>query len=260
MRILITAGGTSEAIDDVRAITNTSSGALGVQIHHAIYEKYSSKNALENQVDLYYLHGYRAILPTINTPEFENLCIQTHLIPTTSTADVEHAIKDLLSKVQMDVIIHLMAISDYQIQSAIDINTYANQLLGYIHQSPTLNQEDLVKWLATHSNSEYTTKHSSKNGLMVTLTPTPKISELIRILNPSAKLITFKLLSHVTEENLIQVASAQEERYGCHMVVANDLKNIRDQEHKALIIQKGTVIARPNTKREIAEKLADLLL
>ena len=43
MKIIITAGGTSERIDDVRTITNSSTGRLGYAIGRAFAEKHGDK-------------------------------------------------------------------------------------------------------------------------------------------------------------------------------------------------------------------------
>ena len=54
--ILITSGGTSEPIDRIRSITNTSTGTLGSLIAKA----FSAADSTEN---IYYIHGKNAILP-----------------------------------------------------------------------------------------------------------------------------------------------------------------------------------------------------
>ena len=54
MKIVITAGGTSEKIDDVRTITNSSTGRLGYAVGTAFLQQYADE--LEA---VYYLHGTR---------------------------------------------------------------------------------------------------------------------------------------------------------------------------------------------------------
>ena len=44
MKIIITAGGTSERIDDVRSITNTSTGRLGLVIGQHLLAEYGERN------------------------------------------------------------------------------------------------------------------------------------------------------------------------------------------------------------------------
>lgn len=59
MKLIITAGGTTEKIDDVRSITNLSTGRLGYVIGNSVLKNFGEK--LEK---LYYIHGERAIHPT----------------------------------------------------------------------------------------------------------------------------------------------------------------------------------------------------
>lgn len=54
MRILITAGGTSENIDSVRKITNSSSGRLGAVI---------AEQMLQNGHNIVYVHGEKSNSP-----------------------------------------------------------------------------------------------------------------------------------------------------------------------------------------------------
>ena len=58
MKIVITAGGTSEKIDDVRTITNSSTGRLGYAVGTAFAQQYG-----EELETIYYLHGTRARYP-----------------------------------------------------------------------------------------------------------------------------------------------------------------------------------------------------
>ena len=60
MKIIITAGGTSERIDDVRTITNSSTGRLGFTIGSAFAEAAGNGENIEK---IYYLHGVRAAYP-----------------------------------------------------------------------------------------------------------------------------------------------------------------------------------------------------
>ena len=59
MKIVITAGGTSERIDDVRTITNSSTGSLGYAIGQAFLRQ-ADAGIVEK---VWYLHGLRAKVP-----------------------------------------------------------------------------------------------------------------------------------------------------------------------------------------------------
>ena len=94
MKILITSGGTTEKIDDVRGITNHSTGYLGKEI-----------------AELFLAKGHQVTLVTVKTavkPEpKENLKI-------TEITNVDSLLKSMEPLVkEHDVLIHSMAISDY---------------------------------------------------------------------------------------------------------------------------------------------------
>ncbi|MDM5144320.1 Coenzyme A biosynthesis bifunctional protein CoaBC [Lactococcus lactis] len=95
MKVLITSGGTTEPIDNVRGISNFATGSLG---------KVTAENFLNAGHEVYLLAGLQAVLP-------ENAALLTH-IPIEGTHDLYEQMKNLVSK--MDVVIHSMAVSDYR--------------------------------------------------------------------------------------------------------------------------------------------------
>ena len=101
MKILITAGGTSERIDDVRTITNSSTGRLGYAIGKAFADNYS--DVLER---IYYLHGERADF--IEGDKVSHIRIG-------GVMDLKGALERLLTEEKIDAVIHAMAVSDYMV-------------------------------------------------------------------------------------------------------------------------------------------------
>ena len=101
MKILITAGGTSEPIDDVRKITNRSTGKLGLAIGERLLREYPDK--LEK---LYYLHGETADYP--RGPQVEPVRIG-------GTVDLKERLTEILTRDSIDAVIHSMAVSDYMV-------------------------------------------------------------------------------------------------------------------------------------------------
>lgn len=95
MNILITAGGTQERIDEVRSITNTSTGKTA----HSI-ATFLSKNGYQN---IYYVHAKTA-------EEFTNAKENLTFV---SSNDLERILKDVLRETHIDVIIHAAAVSDF---------------------------------------------------------------------------------------------------------------------------------------------------
>lgn len=95
-KVLITAGGTLEAIDGVRQIKNTSSGKLGATIANILYDE---------NTEIIYVSNRYAIRPTIPHKWIETM----------SVLDVEQKMKKILTTEKIDIVIHSMAVADYTV-------------------------------------------------------------------------------------------------------------------------------------------------
>lgn len=98
MKILITAGGTREHIDEVRVLTNISTGKLGAQIANTIYLNSEVKK-------IFYVCSKGSVLPVND----QQAIIEVHYAD-----NVQEVYKIMETLVPMcDVVIHSMAISDF---------------------------------------------------------------------------------------------------------------------------------------------------
>lgn len=222
MHILITSGGTSEAIDSVRSITNHSTGSLG---------KVLAETALAK--------GHHVTLITTSTAlkPAPHPDLQISLI-----RNVEELLAQMKQEVpQHQVLIHAMAVSDYTpvYMTGLDEAAKSQDLTTFLHQE---NQE---------------TKISSKDDYQVLfLKKTPKIISLVKEWNPAIQLIGFKLLVAVSAEELIQVARESLVKNHASMIVANDLRQIQNGQHQAYLVTNDQVL-QASTKFEIAEMVLD---
>ena len=89
MKIIVTAGGTSEPIDEIRAITNKSTGSLGSKIA----AEFATRDEVER---IYYVHGKNAITPV-------DPIIELH--PIKWTYDLLDKMAELTSDNDIDIII-----------------------------------------------------------------------------------------------------------------------------------------------------------
>ena len=218
MKILVTSGGTSEAIDRVRSITNHSTGRLGLVITEALIKA-----------------GYEVCLITtshaIKPASHPNLKI----IEIKNTLDLLEEMRNLVKDYQ--VLIHSMAVSDYTpvYMTSID-EVQASQ--------------DLSKFL-TRQNTE--SKISSKEDAQILfLKKKPKIISLVKEWNPKIHLIGFKLLVDVTMDHLIDVARESLKKNQADIIVANDLTQINSDQHLAYLVEKNDYQT-AYSKQEIAE-------
>lgn len=236
--IIITSGGTSEPIDNVRKITNSSSGKLGMIIANELLKE-------EDKIHtLYYLCSKASLKPIHK---------KVKIIEIGGTMDLKREVENLLTHEKIDCFIHSMAVSDYMV----DYVSTASLLAQEIEEK---TKKDLVRVIKENRKTIQENKISShEDNLLILLKPTPKIISLIKELSPKTYLVGFKLLDHVREEELIQVATNLKEKNKCNLVIANDLDNIRKGEHKAFIIGDGNKIMTASGKEDIAKKLVKKL-
>ena len=137
------------------------------------------------------------------------------------------------------VLIHAMAVSDYSpvYMSGFQAVKEASNLEHFLHQT---NQESKIS-----SEEDYQVLFLKKN---------PKLISLVKTWNPDIRLIGFKLLVGVAQDQLLAVARASLEKNQAEMIVANDLSEIQDGKHRAYLVTKdATQIA--ETKLDIAQKI-----
>ena len=220
MNILITSGGTSEKIDRVRSITNHSTGQLGKIIAETFLDK-------GDQVTL------------VTTPK----AVRPAAHPNLTIVLIEN-VSELLDTLEPlvhthDVLIHAMAVSDYT-------PVYMTGLEAVAAST------DMTEFL-NKTNSE--SKISSQDDVQVLfLKKTPKIISLVKKWNPDIRLIGFKLLVDVSNEELLETARASLIKNQAEIIVANDLTEISNQEHKAYLVGKDNV-TQAQSKEEIAQLL-----
>lgn len=229
-KIVITAGGTSEKIDNVRKITNSSSGKLGMTIaNHLLKEN--------DDLIIYYVCSKNSLRP---------LDKRIKVIEIDGTISLKNKIENLLLNEKIDYFIHSMAVSDYMT----DYVTTIERIKASIKN--TSNLEEAFSNIEIINGNKIS---SYEDNLVIVLKQTPKIISIIKDLSPQTYLVGFKLLDGVPKEELISVAKKLRDKNKCDLVVANDLATIRNGEHIAYIIDKNNEIEESHGKDDIAKKL-----
>lgn len=260
--IIITAGGTIEAIDSVRQISNTSTGSLCACIYDALAE-YLDKGSVSSgdcgpEYQVHYIVSATAIRPKAN----ETLPITFYEV--TDVKSVESILNRLMGNYKIAYAIHGMAVSDFTKGYLIEPEALACELsdavINAIEDGKTSSEElcELLKKIMDKPANALNTndKVSSESELFLSLNKTPKLIGKFKELNPEIFLVGFKLLKGVSEGDLIQVANQMSEKNGCDLVLANDMTKIRNGRHDGLLLNGTSVVGRYNTKKEIATGIA----
>lgn len=100
MKILITSGGTEEKIDQVRSITNSSTGATGL---------FLAQTLSQEGHDIYYLRAQKA-------KQFELAFREVTFV---SSTDLEQELSKILNSTHIDMVIHCAAVSDFVVDKIV---------------------------------------------------------------------------------------------------------------------------------------------
>lgn len=218
MKVVITAGGTSEKIDNVRKITNSSTGKLGLCIANEFLKTVED-------VEITYICSKETFCPNDDRVKIKRII---------GVDDLEREVRNVLENNDIDVFIHSMAVSDYKVDYVSTLEKLRN------------NEE------FTMTDNKIS---SSLSDLVIVLKPTKKIISIIKDISPNTYLVGFKLLDNVTNDKLIEVATNLMIKNKCNLVVANDLENIRNGKHIGYIIDEENNVIVAEGKDDIAEKL-----
>ncbi|ORO79311.1 phosphopantothenate--cysteine ligase [Streptococcus oralis] len=222
MKILVTSGGTSEAIDSVRSITNHSTGRLG---------KIITETLLASGHEVCLITTTRALKPETHP----HLTIRE----IKNTHDLLLEMKEHVQNYQ--VLIHSMAVSDYT----------PVYMTGLAEVEASSNLEEFLD----KQNKE--AKISSNDEVQVLfLKKTPKIISLVKEWNPAIHLIGFKLLVDVTEDHLVDIARKSLVKNQADLIIANDLTQISENQHRAIFVEREH-LQTVQTKEEIASLLLE---
>jgi phosphopantothenoylcysteine decarboxylase/phosphopantothenate--cysteine ligase len=216
-RVLITSGGTKVPIDGVRSITNTSTGATGA----ALASHFAGAG-----YDVTLLHACDAIVPELTAGPMT-------LRPFTSFDDLADALGEVLAGRSFDAIIHLAAVSDYDLDHVV------------VDGRPvTLDAGRKI------DTGEVMEIHLKRN---------PKLlAQLKDLAGGNPVVVGFKLTSGATSEQRAEAVRAVAE--GTDLVVHNDVSELGEGRHPATVYRSGDgldVVGAVSDNNELAALLED---
>ena len=232
--ILITAGGTIEAIDRVRSITNTGTGKLG----SLVAENLAQRSGVGN---IYFVHAKNSCIPDV--PGAVMIGIE-------SAEDLENVVRKLCAEEKIDAVVHSMAVSDYRVRAVLPVEE-----AGDIGSQELMDKFDKFDILKTYNKIPSDIKNP-----IILLEQTPKVLPIFRKLLPKAVIIGFKLLDNVPHEKLIDTAYRLLISNGCDYVLANDYVSVESGAHEGFLIDREKNIKSRKGKYEIADMIAEAVI
>jgi hypothetical protein len=100
-------------------------------------------------------------------------------------------------------------------------------------------------------------KRFDKKVLMLFMERTPKVITMFKNISPQSILVGFKLLDSVPHDTLINTGLRVLQENKCSFVLANDLKDISENNHVGYLINSDMSFTKHDTKKEIASAIVD---
>ncbi len=234
MNILVTGGGTIAPIDDVRQITNMSTGRFASAISEA---------ALARGARVWHVYGKGALVPYASRARFDldadpdaeiarlrtlkadRLAVgdRLHLFPLAegTVPDYARTVRSILTREPIDAVFLAMAVSDF---------------------APEINPGKIP---------------SETDELVLRCKRLPKVIRSVRDWAPNVYLVGFKLLSGSTEAELIERACDLNEQNHADLTVANDLRLLRQGRHTIHLVRPGKPVETIGPDADLAAELVD---
>ncbi len=210
LKVIVTSGATQEPLDTVRFLTNISRGSFGAMI---------ADEAVIQGAKVYYVHGKHAVIP--------HFIHSMKDIQVTSVLDLLRELEHLLLMEDADVVIHAMAVSDFQV----------DMILNY--QGHELKGE----------------KINAGQSLTVHLKPTPNIIPRIKAWKNNVFLVGFELEPVEDESQLIDIGRRSNAKNHMDMCVVRRLHRIKKEDHEAIFVNTRGEVHRHSGRSMIAKKL-----
>ncbi|MDY5099875.1 MAG: phosphopantothenoylcysteine decarboxylase [Oscillospiraceae bacterium] len=244
INILITAGGTSEPIDNVRRIANTGTGRLG----SLIADEFSANSSVDR---IFYVCARDSVRPASE----KVTCVEIQ-----SVNDLEAAVTQIAGCCPIHAIIHSMAVSDFRVRAVSTVGDLADFLQRGASPDRPLPDE-IERGMDEGDLRAGAGKLSSQmHSPLILLEPTQKVIPLLRGLAKDAVIVGFKLLNQVSEEDLLDTAHRLLVKNGCDFVLANDSAQIEGDRHHGYLLDADKNVRTFETKQEIARGIVQTVL
>jgi phosphopantothenate---cysteine ligase (CTP) len=235
MNVLVTSGRTVAPIDDVRQITNASTGRFGSMI---------AEEALRRGANVWYLSPPAALKPFHRLARFD-------LDSPDPAAEVRRLSHLRLDWADVRDRCHFVPLRDPTVEE------YA-LLLEAVLKAHKIDVAFLAMAASDYAPEPISGKLSSEESqLTLRCHRLPKVIQAVRDWSPEVYLVGFKLLSNAHEAELIRQAREACLTNRADLTVANDLKTVRAGRHTIHLVRPDQPTETYGPSDSIAERLVD---
>lgn len=237
VNVVVSGGGTIARIDDVRHVANVSTGRFSAMITEAL---------LDQGANVWHIAAPGAQLPIDRLAHFD----LTTREPKAEAARLI-ALRERWALARERL--HIVPLGEGT------VGEYAAQLEHVLKRHP-IDIALLAMAASDYTPEPFAGKLASGEGdLEVRFRSAPKVIRSVRDWSPDLYLVGFKLLSRVSEQDLIREAEAACATNRADLTVANDLQTVRAGRHVVHLVRPGhpteTLGPGPNMARELVERV-----
>jgi phosphopantothenate---cysteine ligase (CTP) len=240
MNVVVTGGATIAPIDDVRYLTNVSSGRFSARITEAF---------LARGATVWHIHGPHAVLPFDDRARLRLDAEELHAeISRLRALHAEYAAIRGESRLHCQPILK-GRVEDY------------SSVLHFILTSLRIDIAVLAMAVSDYEpEREWGKVSSDRQAWTLTLHRTEKVIQSVRDWAPGVFLVGFKLLHDVSSGLLIETAREATIANRADLTVANDLKKKDQGQHTLHIVDGGGVVETLGPGDDLAVRLVDRLI
>ena len=214
LRVVMTAGGTREPIDDVRHVSNVATGALPAAMAEAL---------LARGATVHYIHGPGAILPA-------RLELQLQLDGGggLAPADIDARLAEFRDRALSNQRKWTLGVLRcHQIETAAAAAQTVHSLVAQVEPHLVACAMAVADFAPIAHNGKLSSKLGGDGDLSVKMSPTAKVIDGVRAAWPAAALLGFKLLSGASEAEHRTASTTLAQRSGARWVFSNDMADYR---------------------------------
>lgn len=233
MNVVVTGGGTVAPIDDVRQITNVSSGRFSAMI---------TESCVRRGASVWHVHSASALLPFRRQASF-NLDAADAEVEFSRLAALRREYRTVRDHLHL-VPLRLGTVSDYATtlertvrDRGIDIAFLAMAVSDY-EPAAVLGKLE-----------------SDDERMLIQGHRTPKVIRQFRDWAPAAYLVGFKLLSRSTEAELIQTAIEANHTNRADLTIANDLQSLHEGRHTVHLVRAAGHVETLGPSEDLADQV-----
>jgi len=226
LRVVLTAGGTREPIDDVRHVSNVAGGNLPAAMANVL---------LADGAEVHYIHGPGARLPGRVAIDLEVVGLSEDALNQRLSAWIREAEQGRAALAAGRLWLH-------PIETACQAAETLARVVTEVQPQLVVCAMAVADFAPVVHPGKLASQGHEDDGLTLHMLPTTKAIDGVKRAHPACQLLGFKLLSGANEAELRDAAVHLGERSGADLIFGNDIMDYRVGHRRGILFAKGGAV------------------